>query len=59
MLVRMESGDWISTRPSLVLFSWAAKNMDTNARLQYRVVLIKTNYTQNKDKHQKVPRKWQ
>jgi len=38
MLVRMESGDWISTRPSLVLFSWAAENMDKNARLQYRTV---------------------
>ena len=30
----MESGDWISTRPSLVLFSWAAENKDKNARLQ-------------------------
>lgn len=40
MLVRMESGDWISTRPSLVLFSWAAENTDKNARLQYHTVLI-------------------
>lgn len=42
--MRMESGDWISTRPSLVLFSWAA-TLIFLYRLGFEVVQRSENFS--------------